>query len=200
MGKSKWGKLVWESQNRYSKKLNSTLANCATIQRTPLQGIVSRIFPIFEGMKKFYYRHSAKKCVCIFSEDGELEHFTTGITVLYEFQSQPGRSEDPPAPPGPFRTPPFPGGGGTAEGWVEFAPWLVLLRRLERSTLGSIHITDVKSHQFTVIRGDINMHDMDDVFIYPSRPQSVVHWNCDNIIKRLDVRINTTQCVAAVLQ
>ena len=32
-------------------------------QRTPLQGIVSRDFPIFEGIKKFYYRHSAKKCI-----------------------------------------------------------------------------------------------------------------------------------------
>jgi len=61
--KSKWGGLVWESKNRYSKKLYSTLANCATIQRTPLQGILSRDFPIFEGMKQFYYRHSAKKCI-----------------------------------------------------------------------------------------------------------------------------------------
>jgi len=61
--KSKWGGLVWESQNRYSKKLYSTLANCVTIQRTPLQWIVSRDFPIFEGMKKFHYRHSAKKCI-----------------------------------------------------------------------------------------------------------------------------------------
>jgi len=62
--KSKWGGLVWESKNRYSHKLYSTLANCATIQkRTPLQGIVPRNFPIFEGMKKFYYRHSAKKCI-----------------------------------------------------------------------------------------------------------------------------------------
>jgi len=61
--KSKWGGLVWESKNRYSKKLYSTLANCAIIQRTPLQGIVSRDFAIFEGMKKFDYRHSAKKCI-----------------------------------------------------------------------------------------------------------------------------------------
>jgi len=36
-------------------------ANCTTIQRTPSQGIVSRDFLICEGMKKFYYRHSAKK-------------------------------------------------------------------------------------------------------------------------------------------
>ena len=54
--------IVWESKNRYSKKLYSTLANCVTIQRTPLQGIVSRNFPIFERMKKFYFRNSAKKC------------------------------------------------------------------------------------------------------------------------------------------
>ena len=63
MRKSKWGGLVWESKNRYSKKLYSTLVNCDTIQRTPLQGIVSRDFPMFEGMKKVYYRHSAKKCI-----------------------------------------------------------------------------------------------------------------------------------------
>jgi len=61
--KVEMGGLVWESKNRYSKKLYSTLAKCATIQRTPLQGIVSRDFTIFEGMKKFYYRHSAKKCI-----------------------------------------------------------------------------------------------------------------------------------------
>jgi len=47
----------------YTKKLYSTLANCATIQRTPSQGIVSRDFLIFEGMKKFYCRHRAKKCI-----------------------------------------------------------------------------------------------------------------------------------------
>ena len=58
--KSKWGGLVWESQNRYSKKLYSTLANCATIHRTTLQGIVSRDFPIFEGMKKFYYSFDSR--------------------------------------------------------------------------------------------------------------------------------------------
>jgi len=54
---------LFGGKNRYSQKLYSTLANCATIQRTPVQGIVSRDFPIFEGMKKFYYRHSAKKCI-----------------------------------------------------------------------------------------------------------------------------------------
>jgi len=32
------------------------------IQRTLSQGIVERYFPIFEGIKKFYYGHSAKKC------------------------------------------------------------------------------------------------------------------------------------------
>ena len=51
-------RLVWESQ-----KLYSTLENCTTIQRTPSQGIVSRDFPIFKGMKKFFYRASAKKCI-----------------------------------------------------------------------------------------------------------------------------------------
>jgi len=61
--KSNWGGLVWESKNRYSKNLYSTLANCATIQRTPLQRIVPRDFAIFKGMKKFYYRHSAQKCI-----------------------------------------------------------------------------------------------------------------------------------------
>ena len=53
---SKWGRLVWESKNRYSRKMCSTLANCTTIQRTPSQGIVSRDFPIFKGINKFYYR------------------------------------------------------------------------------------------------------------------------------------------------
>ena len=52
-----------ESKNRYIKKLYSTLANCTTIQRTPSQGIVSRDFPIFEGMEKFYCRHSDKQCM-----------------------------------------------------------------------------------------------------------------------------------------
>jgi len=60
---SKWEGLVWESTDRYSKKLYSTLENCIAIQRTPSQGIVSRDFPIFEGMKKFYSRHCAKKCI-----------------------------------------------------------------------------------------------------------------------------------------
>jgi len=32
------------------------------MQRTPSRGIVERDFSIFEGMKKFYYRHSVKKC------------------------------------------------------------------------------------------------------------------------------------------
>ena len=63
MRKSKWGGLVLESKNRYSKKLYSTLSNYATIQRTPLQGIVSKDFPIVEGIKKLYCRHSAKNCI-----------------------------------------------------------------------------------------------------------------------------------------
>jgi len=50
-------------EHRYSKTIYSTLANCTTIQRTPSQGNVSRHLPTFEGMKKFYYRHSAKKCI-----------------------------------------------------------------------------------------------------------------------------------------
>ena len=61
--KSKWGGPVCESKNWYSKKLYSSLENCATIQRTPSQGIMSRDFPIFERIKKFYYRHNAKKCI-----------------------------------------------------------------------------------------------------------------------------------------
>ena len=60
---SKWGGLVWESKNRYSRKLYSSLKNCTTIQRTPSQGIACRDFLIFERMKKFYYRRSAKKCI-----------------------------------------------------------------------------------------------------------------------------------------
>jgi len=36
--------------------------NCTTIQRIPSRGIFWRDFSIFEGMKKFYYRHSVKKC------------------------------------------------------------------------------------------------------------------------------------------
>ena len=60
---SKWGGFVWGSKNRYSQKLYSTLENYTAIQRISSQGIVSRDFPIFEGMKKFYYRFSAKKCI-----------------------------------------------------------------------------------------------------------------------------------------
>ena len=60
--KSKWGGLVWKLKNRCRQKLQSTLENCTTIQRTPSQGIVQRDFSIFEGMKRFYYRHSVKKC------------------------------------------------------------------------------------------------------------------------------------------
>jgi len=60
---AKWESRNGGSKNQYSTKLYSTLANCTTIQRTPSQGIVSRDFLIFEGMKKFYYRNSAKKCL-----------------------------------------------------------------------------------------------------------------------------------------
>jgi len=62
--KSKWGGLVWELKNRCRQKLWSTLENCTMIQtrRTPSRGIIWRFFSIFEGMKKFYYRHSVKKC------------------------------------------------------------------------------------------------------------------------------------------
>jgi len=59
------------SQNRYSKKLYWTLANCATTQRTPLQGIVSRDFPRFEGMKiELYYTEDTftRNCVQGFSD------------------------------------------------------------------------------------------------------------------------------------
>ena len=36
--------------------------NCTAIQRTPSRGIGWRDFSIFEGMKKFYSRHSVKNC------------------------------------------------------------------------------------------------------------------------------------------
>jgi len=42
--KVEMGGILWESKNRYSKKLYSTLASCATIHRTTLQGIVFRDF------------------------------------------------------------------------------------------------------------------------------------------------------------
>ena len=61
---------LWDSRNeedlklknRYSPKLYPNLKNCTMIQRITSQSIVQKDFPIFEGMEKFYYRHSAKKC------------------------------------------------------------------------------------------------------------------------------------------
>jgi len=60
--KSKWGGLVWKLKNRCRQKLSSTLEKCTTIQKTPSRGMVWRDFSKFEGMKKFYHRHSVKKC------------------------------------------------------------------------------------------------------------------------------------------
>ena len=51
-----------EAQKLIQTKVVITLKNCTSIQRTPSRGIDLRDFSIFEGMKKFYNRYSAKKC------------------------------------------------------------------------------------------------------------------------------------------
>ena len=114
--------------------------------------------------------------VCIFSEDGDMEKFTEGITILYEVQEKHEKLP------------------------TAFEPWLLLLKRFERSRLGSIRITDTKRDQFTVIRGEINMHDMDDVDIHPMRPPKIVRSNCNEIIKHFQIETTIDKCVAAVLK
>ena len=114
--------------------------------------------------------------VCVFSEDGVMQKLDTGVTTVYEFQAD---SEQIPS---------------------DFEPWRQLLQRFAQSSLGSIQLTDVKKEQFTVIRGGLNMHDMDDVFIHPSRDQSIVYSNCNAVIRQLHVRIGIEQCVAGVLR
>jgi len=114
--------------------------------------------------------------VCTFSEDGVMQKFDTGVTTVYEFQA---KLENIPS---------------------DFVPWRQLLQRFEQCSLGSIQLTDVKKEQFTVIRGDLNMHDMDDVFIHASRDRSIVHSNCNIVIERMHVQIGVEQCVAGVLR
>lgn len=116
------------------------------------------------------------KGVCIFSEDAEMNDFRNGVTVLYE--TQPRREIIP----------------------LNFEPWIVFLRRLYMSSLGSIIMTDTKIDQFTVIRGQINMHDMDDVFIEASRDKKGVQNNCNQIIKVIGVHIDNEKCLNMILQ
>tara|TARA_B110000444_G_scaffold240900_1_gene256719 strand:- start:4551 stop:7082 length:2532 start_codon:yes stop_codon:yes gene_type:complete len=114
--------------------------------------------------------------VCIFSEDSDVSDFQNGVTVLYETQS---KHESIPS---------------------NFKPWIDLLRRLYMSSLGSIVITDTKRDQFTMIRGQINMHDMDDVFIKASRDENSVRANCNQVVNRLGVFIDVEICINMVIQ
>ena len=114
--------------------------------------------------------------ICIFSEDSAMLDFNNGVTVLYETQSN---YESIPSNP---------------------EPWLLLLRRFYMSKMGSILITDTKKEQFTVIRGQINMHDMDDVYIRASRHESNIRSNCNEIVDHLHIQIAVETCVLEVLK
>ena len=55
------GTCLGEQKSIQSKVVFNSWSTIA--QRTPSQEIASRDFPIFEGMKRFYYRRSAQKCI-----------------------------------------------------------------------------------------------------------------------------------------
>jgi len=114
--------------------------------------------------------------VCIFSEDSNVDDFQNGVTVLYETQS---KHEHVP---------------------LDFKPWIDFLRRLHMSSLGSIVITDTKINQFTMLRTIINMHDMDDAYIQPSRGERSVRSNCNQIVTRLSVNIDVEMCISMVMK
>jgi hypothetical protein len=113
--------------------------------------------------------------VCIFSEDADMYDFQNGVTVLYETQSQHERIS------------------------FNFKHWIDFLKRLHLSSLGSIVITDTKRDQFTMMRGQINMHDMDDVFIQATRNEKSVRANCNQIVDRLGVVIDVQECINMVM-
>jgi len=64
--------VLWRSRNEgdlfeswkidAEKRCNQIFKKCTTIQRISSRGIIWRDLSIFEGMKKFCYRHSVKKC------------------------------------------------------------------------------------------------------------------------------------------
>ena len=82
---------------------------------------------------------------------------------------------------------------------MHFKPWIAFLRRLHLSSLGSIVITDTKRDQFTMMRGQINKHDMDDVFIQVTRNEKSVHANCNQVVNRLGVDIDVQLCINMVM-
>ena len=114
------------------------------------------------------------KGICISSEDASMDDFQHGVTTLYEFQAK-------------HETLP-----------LNYEPWIVFLKKLYRSSLGSIIITDIKKDQFMVIRGQINMHDMDDVFIEAVNKIKGVQSNCNQIVSKLRVQIDVQKCVDLV--
>ena len=129
---------------------------------------------IFSSLSEQYSSSMRVYAICVFSEDAPMLDFESGVTVLYE-------QVDSNAKLGDYRA------------WVRF------LKRLHYSNTGSIAITDVKRDQFGMLRQEIIMFDMDDVYIDVKRSSATVFQNCRLIIKVFQLFQREDECVFAVL-
>ena len=79
------------------------------------------------------------------------------------------------------------------------APWITLLTRLERSSLGSIGFNKLKKDNVRVVRGMINIVDAD-FQVDRKRCDSTVRKNCREIIETFGLQMMDEACVRMVLQ